>query len=120
MKDEYSRTNHCECLLILSFLFYHQSSAHLIAGKGIEAKKINDAAKRSVVVANLQRLQKLLLGQLTFEGLSQLNRLTAKDFKAGSYEPAGPPAPAPTQATTTASALAPAQQPTNQQNTQTS
>jgi len=68
-------------------------SAYLLAGKNADAKKISSAQDRHVEVINLRRLQKLLLGQLTFESIKQLERLTKESFKRDAYEPAKSPLP---------------------------
>jgi len=55
--------------------------------------RINNAQKRKVEIINLRRLQKLLLGQLTFESIKQLERLTKDSFKGDAYEAASSPSP---------------------------
>ena len=51
--------------------------------------------KNQAEVINLRRLQKLLLGQLTFNNIKQLEKLTKASFKGKAYEAVGvPPAAA--------------------------
>ena len=47
--------------------------------------------KNQAEVINLRRLQKLLLGQLTFDSIKQLEKLTKASFKGNAYEAAGAP-----------------------------
>ena len=49
------------------------------------------AQKNQSVIMNLRRLQKLLLGQLTFESIAQLERLLNASFKGDAYEQAEAP-----------------------------
>ena len=49
------------------------------------------AEKNQAEVINLRRLQKLLLGQLTFNDIKQLEKLTKASFKGNAYEAAGAP-----------------------------
>ena len=72
-------------LLICSVVL---SLEYLLAGKNADTGKIKRALERHVVVINLRRLQKLLLGQLTIEELKQLERLTKDSFKGNAYEAA--------------------------------
>ena len=70
---------------------FSKSTTYLLAGKDIEPSKIKDAGKRSVEVINLHRLERLLLGKVTFEQLKQLGKLTKDSFKGDAYQPAGLP-----------------------------
>ena len=68
---------------------FSKTTTHLLAPKKADASKARDVNKWSVVVVDLQRLQKiLLLGQFTFSKMSQLNELTRDSFKISEYEPA--------------------------------
>ena len=49
------------------------------------------AEKNQAGVINLRRLQQLLLGQLTFDSIKQLEKLTKASFKGNAYEAAGAP-----------------------------
>ena len=49
------------------------------------------AKKNQAEVINLRRLQKLLLGQLTFDSIKQLEKLTKASFNGNAYEAAGAP-----------------------------
>ena len=49
------------------------------------------AEKHQAEVINLRRLQKLLLGQPTFNDIKQLEKLTKASFKGNDYEAAGAP-----------------------------
>ena len=62
----------------------------MLAGKFTNAAKINAARKRypPVDVVSLERLQRLLLGELTFEGMRALPPLTVESFTDKSYQPA--------------------------------
>ena len=57
------------------------------------------AEKNQAEVINLRRLQKLLLGQLTFDSIKQLEKLTKALFKGNAYEAAGAPPAAATEPT---------------------
>mmetsp|Transcript_12474 Transcript_12474/g.23758 ORF Transcript_12474/g.23758 Transcript_12474/m.23758 type:complete len:594 (+) Transcript_12474:114-1895(+) len=63
------------------------ATAYLLAGKNAASGKIKDAMKRSVEVINLRRLQKLLLGHLTFDEMKELRKLTRNSFVGDAYEP---------------------------------
>ena len=54
---------------------------------------MNGAKMRSVEIMNLRRLQKLLLGQLTFKSIKQLEKLTNDSFNGDAYEAASSPSP---------------------------
>ena len=56
------------------------------------------AKKNDAEIINLRRVQKLLLGQLTFESIKDLENLTKASFKGNAYEAAGAP-PASTEQT---------------------
>ena len=49
------------------------------------------AEKNLAEVINLRRLQKLLLGQLTFDSIKQLEKLTKASFKGNACKAAGAP-----------------------------
>ena len=49
------------------------------------------AEKNHAEVINLRRLQKLLSGQLTFNDIKQLEKLTKASFKGNAYKAAGSP-----------------------------
>ena len=49
------------------------------------------AEKNDAEIINLRRVQKLLLGQLTFESIEDLEKLTKASFKGNAYEAAGAP-----------------------------
>lgn len=53
-----------------------------------EGPKIKDANNRSVTVISLLRLQKLLMGELTFDSLGQMEKLNRESFKGDAYVPA--------------------------------
>ena len=50
--------------------------------------------KNQAEVINLRQLQKLLIGQLTFDSIKQLEKLTKESFKGNAYEATGAPAAA--------------------------
>ena len=50
--------------------------------------------KNQAEVINLRRLQKLLLEQLTFDSIKQLEKLTKASFKGNACEAAGAPSAA--------------------------
>ena len=80
--------------MILSFhynLILFLIAAYLLAGKNTETKKFQMAEKNDAEIINLRRLQKLLLGQLTFESIKDLKTLTKALFKGNAYEAAGAP-----------------------------
>ena len=62
-----------------------------MAGKDADTAKFKMAEKNQAEVINLCRLQKLLLGQLTFNDIKQLEKLTKASFKGNAYEAAGAP-----------------------------
>ena len=80
-------------LIVCVLIFFIILLEYLLAGKNADAKKISNAQRRHVEVINLRRLQKLLLGQLTFESIKQLERLAKESFKGDAYEPASSPPP---------------------------
>ena len=66
-------------------------AAYLLAGKNTETKKFQMAEKNDAEIINLRRLQKLLLGQLTFKSIKNFEKLTKALFKCNAYEAAGAP-----------------------------
>ena len=61
---------------------------YLLTGNNSDTKKIKSAHTHRVAVINLQRIQKLLRGQLTIKALGHLERLTKDSFKGDAYEAA--------------------------------
>ena len=71
---------HCNTLnyiSLLTFTFAMLDADYLLAGQGVSSEKIKTATneKNKATVISLQQLQKLLLGQLTFDTLKQRNQL---------------------------------------------
>ena len=60
--------------------------AHLLARRGSESNKIKTANEKGATVLNLVRLQKLLVGELTFKTLSALPSMTKEMLKADAYK----------------------------------
>ena len=63
----------------------------MLAGKDKDTSKFKTAVKNQAEFINLRRLQKLLLGQLTFESTKQLEKLTKASFKGNACEAGGAP-----------------------------
>lgn len=61
-------------------------SAFLLAGKGTMPAKLRDMEKRSIKVTNLQRIQKLLLGETTLDAMNALPPLTRRAFDGDGYQ----------------------------------
>ena len=53
--------------------------------------KIKDAVKHSIEIINLRRLHNFFLGQLMFETVKELEKLTIDSFKGAAYEATGAP-----------------------------
>ncbi|KAL7543506.1 hypothetical protein ACHAWF_007412, partial [Thalassiosira exigua] len=70
---------------------FSKKTDFLLVGKDAVPAKFKDARKRSVQILSLRRLQGLLLGHVSFEGLGRLPPLTGDMFAAGAYQPAGAP-----------------------------
>ena len=52
----------------------------------MDSSKIKTANEKAAAVVNLARIVKLLAGELTFDALDALPRLTKNSFKAEAYE----------------------------------
>ena len=52
----------------------------------VDSSKIKTANEKGATVLNLARIVKLLAGELTFDTLDALSRLTKDSFKAEAYE----------------------------------
>ena len=52
----------------------------------MDSSKIKTANEKAAAVVNLARIVKLLAGELTFDALDALPRLTKDSFKAEAYE----------------------------------
>ena len=57
----------------------------------METKKFQMVENNDAEIINLQQLQKLLLGKLTFDSIKELERLMKASFKVDVYEGAGAP-----------------------------
>ena len=69
----------------------------LLVGKDSAVKKFKDAKDRSIVIATLHRLQKLLMGQISFGALNSIPTMTSVEVEGTSYHPAGMISPKVTQ-----------------------
>lgn len=67
----------------------------LLVGKDPVYSKFKEAVKRSVDIVSLKRLQRLLLGHISFMMLNSLPALTRDAFVGNAYQPAGPSPPVP-------------------------
>ena len=65
----------------------------LLVGQGALPAKFKDAAKRTVEILNLRRLQELLLGHISFRDLKALPTLSSDAFTGPAYRAAGAPPP---------------------------
>ena len=52
----------------------------------VDSSKIKTANEKAAAVVNLARIVKLLAGELTFDTLDALSRLTKDSFKAEAYK----------------------------------
>ena len=72
---------HCNTVYYISLLTFTFAMSddvdYLLAGRGVSSEKIKTATneKNKASVISIQQLQKLLLGQLTFDTLKQRNQL---------------------------------------------
>ena len=76
---------------MISHILHRCYTAYLLAGKDTKGERIKKACSEKIdaQVINLKRLQRLLVGDLTFDSMAKLTPLTKDSFKDDLYEVAG-------------------------------